>query len=300
MRPPTGEYKMKRASFNVALTVALATFWGLLLWAAQGPTVASQFFSGYLMEWVLSVDNLVAISMVFAYFKLPKEYEPRILTMGLFSVVFTRLFFTWAGAGLLAAWGRPVEVIFGVLVACTAVKMIISNGDDNVKMVDHDGRWYIKSLRWWFPVTGDISQPVFLKRSEPSTPPEFRRVYATPLLACLIAIEITDLMFSLDSVPTVIAVSRTPLVIYSAMLFAIFGLRQMYFLLQEAQRYLTRLPQAVSGVLLFVSAKMMLSGLLGIQIPAYLTLAIVVVILGLGVRASLQEIRHAELQQKRS
>lgn len=295
----TDDSPLTDAITKVAGTVLVAGVWAIALLAVEGPTTAAQFTSGYVMEWVLSVDNLMAIALVFAYFKLPRAYEPRILSIGIASTIFFRLLFTLVGSSLLAAWGRPMEVIFGVLVGITAWKMITQEGEDNAEMVDHNSRWYIRGLQRWVRVTGDASQPVFFKKIRHFLPKDDETLYATPLLACLIAVEVTDIVFSFDSVPTVIAVSRTPLVIYSAMIFAIIGLRQTYFLLKETQRYLTKLPQAVMAILMFISLKMVLSGLLGLTVPAWATLTVVLGMLGWGVHLSAKEVRDAKLQQKR-
>lgn len=291
------EMTLARARDNVLATVLIAALWALALWAARGLESATQFASGYAMEWMLSIDNLVAISLVFGYFQLPKSYTPRILNIGIWSAAAFRLLFTLVGTSMLS-WGRGMEVVFGVIVLATAVKMIMTDGEDHAEMDDHNNRWYIKRLRQWLPVTGDTSEPVFFKKVETATPYEFSRTYATPLLACLISVEITDLTFSLDSVPTVIAVSRTPLVVYSAMIFAIMGLRSMYMLMASAQEYLTRLPQAVAAVLLFVGCKMALSGLLGVTIPSGVALLIVVTILVWGVLASLKERANATRKEE--
>ena len=278
---------------QVATTVVTALIWGAMLGLARGWTVASQFYSGYIMEWALSVDNLMAIALVFAYFKLPKAYESRILSVGIASAVAFRLLFTLVGASLLS-WGRPIEVVFGVLVGLSAWKMLATEGDDNAEVVDHNSRWYIRCLRRWIPITGDTSKPVFFTKIRRFMPKEDETLYATPLLACLVAIEITDVMFSFDSVPAVIAVSRTPLVIYSAMIFAIIGLRQMYFVLQEAKKNLAGLPTAVAAVLVFLSLKMVISGLFDLIVPAWATLVVVLGMLAWGIKG----VRSGKLQQK--
>lgn len=298
---------MADAVNKVLVTVAVALVWGLLVWAAKGGAVAAQFFSGYAMEWVLSLDNLIAIAMVFAYFRLPHAYEARILSYGLVSAVIFRLLFTLIGVSMLGLWERGAAVVLGVLVGLTAWKMLKTAGEDNAEMVDHDNRWYVKNLRRWIPITGNTSRPVFFAKQF-----ETEKYYlgtgsdkwtwaATPLLACLVSVEVTDLMFSFDSVPTVIAVSRTPLVIYGAMIFATLGLRQTYFVMQEAQKYLTRLPEAVCGVLMFLALEMIVGkGFLNLDVPPLVTLVVVAAMLGYGVHSSLKEVKSAKLQQKGS
>jgi tellurite resistance protein TerC len=277
----------------------MALIWGVFLWIFNGVSDAAAFGSGYIMEWALSMDNLMAIALVFGYFGLPKRYEPRILTIGIWSAVIFRLLFTLVGASLFAAWERPCEIAFGIVVGYTAVKLIMNEGEDHAEMVDHNSRWYIRSLRRWIPISGDASRPVFFKK-EPHKPWLKDGPYqwaGTPLLACLIAVEATDVVFSFDSVPTVVAVSRTPLVIFSAMMFAVLGLRSMYHLMVVAQKYLVNLQRAVVAVLGFLVVKMLLHGLLNVDLSV-LTLPVVLAILAWGVISSLREAKRGGSQEK--
>lgn len=288
---------MAQAAVNVVFTAVMAAIWCFFLALFEGLKPAAAFLSGYAMEWALSVDNLMAIALVFAYFRLPKRYEPRILSAGIASAVVFRLLFTLVGASLFATWERPCELIFGFVVACTAVKMIMNEGEDSAEMVDHNSRWYVRYLRRWFPITSDVSAPVFFKEKVDNPRTGQASWYATPLLACLVAVEATDIVFSFDSVPTVVSVSRTPLVIYSAMLFAILGLRSMYFLLSAAQKYLALLPRAVVGILFFVSFKMLIHGLIGLDLGGF-TLPVVVGLLAWGIVASLKEEKNGRPQEE--
>ncbi len=257
----------------VGISLAFAAYLGLV----RGGHAASLFLTGYVMEKALSVDNLMVFGAVFAYFGIQPGFQHRVLHYGIIGAVVFRLVFVTLGAGAIALIGRPVELAFGGFVAWSAWKMITA-GDDGNEQVDHANRWYIKWTKRFLPVTADASMNRFFNAAR----------MATPLLLCLIAVEITDVMFSFDSVPAVISVTRDPFLIYSAMVFAILGLRAMYFVLEALKRYLVHLGKAVSLVLAFVAGKLFLHALAGVEIDPLLSLGVVLITLTGGVLSSLR------------
>lgn len=268
------------AKVSVCISIGAAALFGAILAVVRGWHSASMFASGYVMELALSVDNLVAFGAVFAYFNLPKRYEPRILSIGIWSAIGFRLLFAVIGSSVINAWGRPIEVVFAVLVAYTALAMLVKDDfeGDQMETVDHSQKWYIKMLGRW-PVTGDATTGTFfMERTFGGRLVKF----ATPLLLCLVAIEVTDIMFSFDSIPTVISVSREPLIIYSAMMFAILGLRAMYFMLRTVQDKMKNMSTPIAAVLLLVSLKLAIHAFLGLTISPVLTLVAVAGFLAVG------------------
>jgi tellurite resistance protein TerC len=291
-KPITLADATKWSLIYVGISLAFAAYLALV----RGTHAASLFLTGYVMEKALSVDNLMVFGAVFTYFGINPGFQHRILRFGIIGAVVFRLIFALIGTGTLAFIGRPVELVFGAFVAWSAWKMITA-GDDTIEEVDHANRWYIKWTKRFFPVTADASQNVFFKM-EPSclfgkdTFKAFRA--ATPLFLCLVAVEITDIMFSFDSVPTVISVTRDPLLVYSAMVFAILGLRSMYFVLEALKGYLTHLGKAVSVVLVFVAIKLVAHSVFGFETDPGTSLVIVLSILACGILPSLRERAYAK------
>ena len=252
------------------ILVSLA-FAGFLAWH-HGATAASLFITGYALEKVLSVDNLFVMMAIFAWFKVPEGYRHRVLYWGIIGAIIFRMIFVAIGTGLLAL-GPYVEIIFALVVAYTAVMMLKSGGDDGEEIEDYSDHIAYRWVHRFFPVW--------------------------PLLLCLAVIEISDVMFAFDSVPAVIAVSREPLIVYSAMMFAILGLRTMYFVLEALKGYLVHLEKAVIVLLFFIAAKLALSATNhlfhhGFDISPVASLIVVLVVLAAGVVASVLYPEKAE------
>lgn len=285
-KPITLRDAAKWSAIYVGISLAFAAFLVLV----RGSHAAQLFLTGYVLEKALSVDNLMVFGAVLAYFGIQTGFQHRILHYGIIGAVVFRMIFVVLGTGALALIGRPVELVFGAFVAWSAWK-IITAGDDGNEEVDHANRWYIKWSKRFFPVTADASRNRFFVENDEVKPGHYflSTVHrATPLFLCLIAVEITDVMFSFDSVPAVISVTRDPLLVYSAMIFAILGLRSMYFVLEALKRYLTHLGKAVSIVLAFVAAKLMFHALFAVEVDSGLSLIVVLSVLACGVLASMK------------
>lgn len=263
--------------------------------------VASLFLAGYLFEQALSVDNLFVMMAIFAWFKIPDTYCHRVLYWGVMGAIIFRLLFVLIGSSLFAL-GPWVELIFALLVASSGV-MMLKKHDDSEDNKDFSNHFAYKAVRWFIPVFPKLIGHNFfvsqhhideeMKKPENAGLVLKRRgpIYATPLFLCLAIIETTDVMFAFDSVPAVIAVSREPLIVYSAMMFAVLGLRSMYFVLDALRQYLIHLEKAVTVLLFFIAFKLAASASLhlfgfGIDISVYASLAVIAVILGLGILAS--------------
>lgn len=285
----------------------------------HGAEAADLFLTGYVLEKTLSVDNLMVFLVVFRYFGLRTGVQHRVLHYGILGAVVFRAVFVALGSGALLAIGPWAELAFGALVAWGAVKMLREGGDDDDEgEPDYDGMPLVRVFRRFFPVLPHlVGSKFFVGRAEaeaamaaaasPSTTeaaegdaaanraalePGVTR-WMTPAFVCLLVIEGSDVMFSVDSVPAVIAVTREPFLIYAAMIFAVLGLRSLYFLLAALTRYLVHLEKAVIGVLFFIAAKMFYGAvphLVGWRPPFVVTpgasLAVVMVLLTSGLVAS--------------
>lgn len=283
--------------FWIAISLGFAGF----LYVQHGSEVASLFVTGYALEKVLSVDNLFVFMAIFAWFKVPDGLRHRILYWGIIGAIVFRGVFVAIGTGLLA-FGPWVELVFALIVAWTAVMMLRSGGDDDEEP-DYSRHIAYRFASRLFPVWPKLhGQRFFVSRkvleAEVQKPENQGMslaakggLFATPLFLCLVVVEVSDVLFAFDSVPAIIAVSREPLIVYSAMLFAILGLRTLYFVLEALKRYLVHLEKAVIVLLFFIAAKLGLNATdhlfhHGIGISPNTSLLIVMVVLALGILAS--------------
>lgn len=282
--------------FWVAISLAFAGF----LYVQHGAEVASLFLTGYALEKVLSVDNLFVFMAIFAWFKVPDGLRHRILYWGIIGAIVFRGVFVVIGTGLLA-FGPWVEIAFALIVAWTAV-MMLKGGDDDDEEKDYSQHLACRFAKKLFPVWPRLhGHNFFVSRKKLEA--EVRttgndkslaakgNLFATPLFLCLVVIEVSDVLFAFDSVPAVIAVSREPLIVYSAMLFAILGLRTLYFVLEALKRYVVHLEKAVVVLLFFIAAKLGLNATdhlfhHGISISPNTSLLIVLIVLAIGILAS--------------
>lgn len=262
--------------------------------------VASLYLAGYIFELSLSVDNLFVIMAIFAWFKVPSHLQHRVLFWGVLGAIVFRLLFVVIGSGLFAL-GPWVELVFAALVAGSGIMMLKKKDDD--QDADFSNNLTYRAVRYLFPVFPRIvGHSFFLSQSqvkaelsrEENKGLDLKRTgawFATPLFLCLAVIETSDILFAFDSVPAVIAVSREPLIVYSAMMFAVLGLRSMYFVLDVMSKYLIHLEKAVIFLLFFIALKLCASASLhlfgfGFDIDIYTSLTVIAVILGVGIAAS--------------
>ena len=284
--------------------IVISLLFAVYLFYNYGSEVGSLFITGYALEKVLSIDNLFVMMAIFSWFSIPSKYWHRILYWGIIGAVIFRGIFVIIGTGLLSL-GSYVELIFAFVVGWTAL-MMLKNDDKDEKIEDYSQHLAYRLVKRIFPVWPKIyGHNFFINKkqvNEELAKPENKdlvinssakaTIFATPLLLCLAVIEISDVMFAFDSVPAVIAVSREPLIIYSAMMFAILGLRSMYFVLDALKRYLVHLEKSVMVILFFIALKLFLNASdhlwgHGYNISASTSLIIVLTILALGIIASL-------------
>jgi tellurite resistance protein TerC len=236
---------------------------------------ALEFFAGYLVEWSLSVDNIFVFVLVFRYFGIPAEYQHRILFFGILGAIVFRAGFIALGAALLHyEW---VMILFGLFLIFTGFKMLFTPD----KKVEPERNPLIRLFRRFVPVTSHFEGRRFLVRKNGVW-------HATPLLITLLFVEATDILFAVDSVPAIFALTREPLIVFTSNACAILGLRSLYFLLAGAVEKFHLLKYGLAFVLMFVGLKMAwLNEAFGGKFPIEISLAIIAVLIGVSIAASL-------------
>jgi tellurite resistance protein TerC len=261
---------------TVWVTLALIFNYGVYVY--MGPTAGLQFLTGYLIEKALSVDNIFVFLMIFAYFRVPAQYQHRVLFWGILGALVMRGGMIGAGAFLIARF-HWILYVFGAFLIITAIRM--ATQDEHA--VEPEANPVIKLVRRLVPISGSYQGQNFfvVERS----PKGVSRRVATPLFVVLVLVETTDLVFALDSIPAIFAITHDPFLVYTSNVFAILGLRAMYFLLAGVIGKFHYLKLGLSVVLFFVGVKMLLADIY--KIPIGVSLGMIAVVLGSSVAASL-------------
>jgi tellurite resistance protein TerC len=268
------EVSLKEAGAWSAVWVALGLVFGGILWWWQGAQIAGQYFAGYVIEKSLSIDNIFVFALVFGYFAVPKRYQHRVLFWGVLGALVFRAIFIAAGASLLENFHWMIYV-FGAFLVVTGIKMARSRGHK----MDPSKNPMLRLLRRVIPITDDYEgQRMLLRRSG--------RWVATPLLAVLVVIETTDVLFAVDSIPAIFAVTNEPFLVFASNAFAILGLRALYFLLADMIDRFAYLKMGLAAVLVFVGAKMVLSDLY--KVPIGVSLLVIATLIGVSMLVSLR------------
>jgi tellurite resistance protein TerC len=246
--------------------VGLGLSFGLLIWAWLGGRPAGEYFAGYLIEWSLSVDNVFVWILIFTHFSVPREYQHRVLFWGVVGAIFMRLTFILAGSALLDRFHWVIYVFGGILIV-TAVRFVLQKERER----SIEDNLVLQLTRRFVPLTQAFEGQHFF------TMRDGKRL-ATPLLAVLILIEFTDLVFAVDSIPAVFAVTRDAFVAFTSNAMAILGLRSLYFVMAGGMTRFRYLRPALAIILAFVGIKMVLSEV--VEIPIWLSLTVIVGVLG--------------------
>jgi tellurite resistance protein TerC len=229
-----------------AIWIGLAASFAGLLYGTQGRTAALEFSTGYVIELSLSVDNLFIFLLIFRYFRLPEEQQYRVLFWGIIGAIVMRAAFIFAGVGLIRRF-HWIIYGFGLLLLYSGIRLLFQHGGE----VNPEKNPLLRLLRKFMPVTPDYVGNKFFVRGE--------RLYATPLLLVLIVVETTDVIFAVDSIPAVLSITLNTFIVYTSNIFAILGLRSLFFALSALMDIFEYLHYGIACVLAFVGAKMMLS-----------------------------------------
>ena len=264
---------LREASAWTAVWVSLALLFNAGIWYFAGPQKGLEFLTGYLVEKSLAVDNIFVIALIFSYFAVPAAYQHRVLFWGILGALVMRGAFIAAGAYMLQQW-HWIIYVFGGILLITGVKMALRKDE----AIDPEHNPVVRLARRWLPLTPRYDGQKFW------TIENGRRV-ATPLFLVLLLVEFTDLVFAIDSIPAIFAITSDPFIVYTSNVMAILGLRSMYFLLAGVVHKFVYLKFGLSLVLVFVGAKMMLIDVF--KVPTTVSLAVIATVIGGSIALSL-------------
>lgn len=267
------EVKVKEALIWSAVWIVLALLFNLGIYFWRGPETALEFFTGYLIEKSLSVDNIFVFILIFSYFSVPALYQHKVLFWGILGALLMRAILIAVGATLIAKF-HWIIYVFGGFLILTGVKMAVQKSTG----IHPEKNPLVRLFKRFMPVTNAYhGEKFFIK--------ENGRRFATPLFIVLLIVEFTDLVFAVDSIPAIFAITKEPFIVYTSNVFAILGLRSLYFALAGIMGYFHYLKLGLALVLVFVGAKMMLVDIY--KIPIGVSLSVVAGILLISVLVSL-------------
>ena len=267
------EIRFREALAWTLVWVALALAFNAGIYYFMGLDKALEFFTGYLIEESLSVDNLFVFIMIFSYFHVTKVHQPKILKWGILGALAMRAVFILVGIGLIERFHWMVY-IFGGLLVFTGIKMAFGKGEK----IEPEKNLLVRLVRRVVPLTARVRDDRFFVR-------EKGVMSATPLFLTLLVVESSDVIFAVDSIPAVLAVTRDPFIVYTSNVFAIMGLRSLYYLLANVMEMFVYLKLGISFILAFVGAKMLLAEVY--PIPTYFSLGVIVGALAIAIITSI-------------
>ena len=265
---------VREAAVWSGIWVVVAIGVGAAIWWYYGSEFGMQYFAGYLIEKSLAVDNVFVWAMIFSYFAVPREYQHRVLFYGVVGALVFRAIFIAAGSVLIAtfAW---ILYVFGAFLILTGIKMLVQRNEH----IDPSKSKTLKLFRRFVPTTDTYEGQKFLTRRNGV-------LMATPLLAVLVLVEVTDIIFAVDSIPAIFAVTQEPFLVFASNALAILGLRAMYFLLADLMHRFVYLKLGLSLVLIWVGIKMIISHAF-VKIPTVISLGVVIATIAIAIGASL-------------
>lgn len=269
----THKVPVKEAVVWSVVWISLALLFNLFVYFEFGRTKALEFLTGYVIEYSLSVDNIFVFILIFSYFAVKAQYQHKILFWGILGALIMRGIFIFAGVALITRF-HWIVIIFGSFLVFTGIRMLIQKETE----VDPDKNLIVRFFRKFLPVSHDLhGSKLFVIQNN--------RLYATPLFLVLIIIESSDLVFAVDSIPAILAISKDTFIVYTSNIFAILGLRSLYFALAGIMGYFRFLKVGLAFVLTFVGLKM-LCAYFNFEISIVLSLIIIISILLVSILAS--------------
>jgi tellurite resistance protein TerC len=267
------EISVKEALAWTGIWVFMAFLFNVFVYYQIGEEKAFEFFTGYLIEKSLSVDNIFVIILIFSYFNVPPAYQHKVLFWGILGALVMRVCFIYAGIELIHKFHFLIYIFGGFLIV-TGIR-IITQGD---LKLDPEKNHIVKFVRKLFPITESFEGDKFFVRRN-------HALWATPLFIVVVMIEATDLVFAVDSIPAILSISDDPFIVYTSNVFAILGLRSLYFALAGLEKYFTYLKYGLCAILVFVGVKMCIVD--WYKIPVEISLAFITLTLSLTVLASM-------------
>jgi tellurite resistance protein TerC len=278
------EVKIKEAVAWSTVWIALALLFNVGIYFWRGPEQAQAFLTGYLIEKSLSVDNIFVFLLIFSYFHVDSIYQHKVLFWGILGALIMRGVFIAAGVTLIQQF-HWVIYIFGAFLVLTGIKMALQKH----KEIHPEKNPILKLFRRFLPTTDHYVRGKFFVKLN-------GRILATPLFAVLLVVETTDLIFATDSIPAILAITPDSFIVYTSNVFAILGLRALYFALAGAMRLFQYLHFGLSSILVFIGIKMLLADIY--KIPIFIALSVVAGILTISVAASVLGFRKADVSEK--
>lgn len=268
----------REAAIWTSVWVTLSLLFNAFVWRWKGPATGLEFLTGYLVEYALSVDNIFVFVLIFAFFKVPAAFQHRVLFWGIIGALVMRGLMIWLGVTLIDSF-HWMLYLFGAFLIFTGIKMAVQE-DNNVEP-EHNP--LVKVCRRFFPITAAYEGARFAVRHQ-------GRLMLTPLAIVLVMVESTDLLFALDSIPAIIAITEDPFIIYTSNVCAILGLRSLYFLLASVVHKFVYLKYGLAAILTFIGLKMVTADLVtakfGSPVPTGYSLGFIAVCLVVSILAS--------------
>ncbi|WP_043307290.1 TerC family protein [Pseudomonas sp. ML96] len=280
------EIEMRESLLLYSGYFGVGVLFGLWVWYELGSQPALEFYTGFLVEQSLSMDNVFVMAMIFGFFGIPRRYQHRVLFWGIIGVIVLRAIMIGLGTALVQEF-EWILYVFGAFLLFTGVKMMFSREEQHPDLSQNP---LLRFLRKHLRVTDELHGGHFFIRHRPPGA-EHSLLYATPLFLALVLIELADLVFAVDSVPAVFSITQDPFIVYTSNIFAILGLRSLYFALAALMHRFVYLKYALALVLIFIGGKIFLHGFIG-KIPALLSLGVTFGLLAGGVLLSLLKTRE--------
>lgn len=278
----THEVCIRESLWMSAFYIAIALAFGGWVWWSLGDQAGKEYLTGFIVEKTLALDNVFVISLIFTYFAIPPLYQHRVLFWGILGVIVLRGIMIALGATLVSQYSW-VLYVFAVFLIFTGIKMLFV-GDQHP---DIGSNPLLKLMRRVFPISASLDGQKFLTR-QPDPKTGKWRTYATPLLVALVLIEFVDLIFAVDSVPAIFTITLDPFIVFTSNIFAILGLRALYFALAAIIHRFRYLKPALAIVLIFIGSKTFIADAMGLEkFPANISLGVTLGLIAAGVLISL-------------
>lgn len=280
---------IKESLIMSAFYVGLGLAYGVFVGVEMGSQAAEEYYTGFLLEKTLAIDNIFLISLVFTGLKIPREYQYRVLFYGILGVILLRGLMIGGGSILIYHF-EWVLYLFGAFLIYTGIKLLFSNE----KLVEMDESRLLKFFQKHLRVTKHLeNHNFFVRRPHPKNPNKIV-LWCTPLLVALFMIEIIDIVFAVDSIPAIFAITKDPYIVYTSNIFAVLGLRALYFALAAIIYRFHYLKYALALVLVFIGSKIFVTDLLGWdKFPARVSLGVTVGLLAIGIGYSLYKTKRS-------
>jgi tellurite resistance protein TerC len=263
----TAEMSIKKALLQTVFWVTLAFAFFGFLWYYEGHVMAIEYVSAYLMEWSLSIDNIFVFILIFTFFNIPPKYTARALLIGILMAIVLRILFITAGIALVSKF-EWILYLFGAFLIYTGIKIFTAKQEDEFNLADNT---VYKFLNRFFPIQHDDRSGKMVVRKD-------GKRYYTHMFVVVVLLATIDIVFALDSIPAIFAISQERLVIYTSNIFAVLGLRSLFFLLKGAVSKFEYLQQGIAIVLIFIGLKM-LAEYFHFELPVWVSLLVIIVCL---------------------